>query len=944
MSLSSNFTPSTLNSTKAWYSGETGESPYYGAYLKDSRDAVVDNRPVEPTRVFIFDGVNDSLQAISKNGLAGAQYLSGSAKIKAVNYTQINVLGVWGASDYSWSFWVSNNRLFFNSSPNGSTYYQISSTGTITNNTLYTLGFVYNINAGTLQFYVDGVAFEELKSGLNNTLHNSNLPLMAGANMFGLYVTGSMSDIRLFNVIKTPNEMLNLHNGGEDNAGLIFSPQPALTSGHIIPDYSPQGNHALLVNGTDIGVNPSFSSFSPFNKKGALPVCNYFSKNYGAWATEQNVTTSMVPMTGMIGNVAKRIQNANLNNSYHRVYGQSIVLPYGKVVLYFDDENCNKFVLSFDTGGKAIWDKATSTFNLSGGFTGVTVTSFSGNVKKAVFTGTSTAFGSGVLSVGGVNISSGSLTGIPTDTTGYLDFVVATVPENWTGGIALTNGNPLPLLTSNPIPYLYPVSGDTGKTILGESANIGEQGNSISLAASHCLTLDGTNDYIELVGSRISDSNSDTIEFYMYSHVNTPNYIIDDAGAGGIGIYTYNGYVYLQIAGSITSYGFYGFTSVTDSKWHYVKIQRTGAAAPYGRVWIDGVETKNTSTHNVAPTRTVNPWIGSNGSYRLNGRIANVKITNGGTVKLQLPMAEGAGTICYDTSGNNNHATLINGVSWANSQDVYHKNYMSGCSIAPSLLHSGAGSGWNAAADSTFSTSGDITTSTLNIGGVYLFGLKTGTGGTIGLTYINYCVYIDRLNSTVQIWESGNLQGTFACDKNSKITISRIGTTISYTINGAVVRTVANVTSTLYVSCVVHKAAGTTLFSATINNDYVAWQNFVQCSAVNVKLPAKNEVVDIYDIPIKNKIGYVHNGSETKLKAPETNEILNCDASNYWFNSSYVPNQKAYADLVSNVASANKIFCNVTTANKRQDLTLCNPALSGGDLSNMTDYTSKTIT
>ena len=68
----------------------------------------------------------------------------------------------------------------------------------------------------------------------------------------------------------------------------------------------------------------------------------------------------------------------------------------------------------------------------------------------------------------------------------------------------------------------------------------------------------------------------------------------------------------------------------------------------------------------------------------------DVKVYHNDALIIHYPLAEGAGLVAYDASGNDNHGTITatEVAFWANNQDLYHYNLLNGFDRFDDLLAS----------------------------------------------------------------------------------------------------------------------------------------------------------------------------------------------------------------------------------------------------------------
>lgn len=90
----------------------------------------------------------------------------------------------------------------------------------------------------------------------------------------------------------------------------------------------------------------------------------------------------------------------------------------------------------------------------------------------------------------------------------------------------------------------------------------------------------------------------------------------------------------------------------------------------------------------------------------------------------------------------------------------------------------------------------------------------------------------------------------------------------------------------------------------------------------NVKIPALVDGSGAADgNAITNPAGDRHNGAETKLKAPETPELIQADSTDdFRFDASWVAQAKWYTDIVDDVNDNHVTLADVSTTNQKKNI------------------------
>lgn len=111
---------------------------------------------------------------------------------------------------------------------------------------------------------------------------------------------------------------------------------------------------------------------------------------------------------------------------------------------------------------------------------------------------------------------------------------------------------------------------------------------------------------------------------------------------------------------------------------------------------------------------------------------------------------------------------------------------------------------------------------------------------------------------------------------------------------------------------------GTTIYDRSVN-----WYNWTATSITAGTFRWSTQ--DTYHYNIHNNIPNPswnrHNGAETKLKAPETPELIQADSTDdYWFNTSGVAQAKWYSDIVADVNTNHITMADVSVTNQKKNI------------------------
>ena len=149
------------------------------------------------------------------------------------------------------SNWSGVYKFDFTMSSTGSNIMQLATTWEPLINIWYHVAVVYHASAGTVDFYLDGLHYGNQITGAFNSIYNSNRGFTIGhqwdINTPGDNLDGKMDDLRIWNIARTPAEILankDIELIGNE-AGLMGYWK---FNGNAL-DSSPNGNHLTNNNG-----------------------------------------------------------------------------------------------------------------------------------------------------------------------------------------------------------------------------------------------------------------------------------------------------------------------------------------------------------------------------------------------------------------------------------------------------------------------------------------------------------------------------------------------------------------------------------------------------------------------------------------------------------------------------------------------------------------------
>lgn len=221
------------------------------------------------------------------------------------------------------------------------------------------------------------------------------------------------------------------------------------------------------------------------------------------------------------------------------------------------------------------------------------------------------------------------------------------------------------------------------------------------LINSHCLTLNGTNQYVTVgTGTWSTDgTQAMTVEGWFKTTDTGTQYAVCNMVGSGIypgWIFTFeDGQPQLYLINTLNSNDLRVRCSspFNDGNWHYHKITYDGSKTPGGiAFFVDGVRQTSTTLNNTLTGSTTaaaaNACIGSldeTVSLTYNGSIAYLKLTIGATI-WEYTMAEGSGDAIYEVRGGTRHLVVNTGTNWAVLQNAVHSNITRGIRTGVNLL------------------------------------------------------------------------------------------------------------------------------------------------------------------------------------------------------------------------------------------------------------------
>lgn len=253
-----------------------------------------------------------------------------------------------------------------------------------------------------------------------------------------------------------------------------------------------------------------------------------------------------------------------------------------------------------------------------------------------------------------------------------------TAANNWQDEVGPNNGTASGIDTFQ-APALLD-SSTPSTDIFGESLTYsGSAPKDGKLIQSHAVTFDGVGDDIQFSDITLTAGQLWSIEGWVYC---------PDTGANRLlGGFSSNDYVIINIVtdeiwirSSVGGLVQLGYTAglIQQNTWHNIKIIHN--VDDTVDLIVDDVLVSDIGTQDEDVTVR---YLARGSSAYAQYRLANMKLESNGATVFHYPLAEGAGLIAYDVSGNGNNGIITGteGAIWANTQDLYHTNILSGYSL-----------------------------------------------------------------------------------------------------------------------------------------------------------------------------------------------------------------------------------------------------------------------
>jgi hypothetical protein len=982
-------------------------------------------RTVQQGRAYLFDGSNDLVEVSS---FTDQTYSSGSISCwfkAAVSQSTSNPRLVFIGDG------ASNNRalLYFNSNfvrlylgTGGAAVANIVTNSTLNDDTWHHV--VGRWETDSAQIWVDGVKQTDEDTSLTMALRDSGDPLLIGSDDGANQFTGKIKDVHVFNKYLTDVEIASLYN---NEAGVATSNLTALYkcdegAGTVSYDSSGNENHGTITNATlstfhstqneyswqnEVGYNNDFLWFNGSNSYLSIPDSSdwlsggqdftitaeaYFDDSQssdqivGQYANSSSIwTLEFSHLNDRIRVLAKKdgsnyanFSADNLGLELHKKYKIQLKISGTTWKLYLNDNE----VASTTSTQNSLPDLSN---NLEIGRRGYPSHYHPGGIYNVTFT-------------------KGSTTVLDVRRNG--DLIVDT-----TGRHTITNHNVA-------LPYIPRDESDTTKDVLGNPLTYtGRVKYNASLVNSNAATFDGVDDYINVSGLPNDLLSSDfSISFYHNKTDKEPtadndrffDYKID--ANNQLQIITDNDSqkyaVRLTIGGvekvDELTFGGFDFNTNThvavtyDSSSSTFTFYKNGIAVSSDGtegVGIGAVNGKSIGRRNDGNASTF--YKGSLNGFTIYSKVLSASdvqtLSNNSAVNDSIiayyPLAEGAGAITYDASGNDNHGTITNATLatfWGTKQDKSHYNLLEGHSKA---MHFDGVNDYISVTSNDFDVrdlsakpfeisfkvnltedllSGSLT-SLVTIGTTDYNSLHIGVEATnkVRIIYsINGSSWVIHLASTPlqsgwnNIVITRDASGNYLLTSNGVTYINATDTNdfllnnyqlklgahyslgAAYYLHGELVDFDFKVNGT---SVATYSGLETSTWTDTSgqSND-----GTVNGSPTLIRIPALSDgTADAAGGTLLNPAGNFYNDAETEINQPLAPVLIQADIAcnkDFWFNSDQTAaNDVGYSDIVADVATGDEqhvIFADVTTTNEKKNIVTYLIAQAGSALAKIQKY------
>ena len=558
-----------------------------------------------------------------------------------------------------------------------------------------------------------------------------------------------------------------------------------------------------------------------------------------------------------------------------------------------------------------------------------------------------------------------------------------------------TNSNDGTITGSLGTVYLPRDESDTDNSILAEALDYsGIVKYNAALVNSNCATFDDTDDYIE-TPLNFSTSSINAVECKLKYSTATSSLTFLGPGT------QYGTLLYYAI--STGDFKIYDGTDVdldinypmSNGEWYTIKFVLDNGSSQ-SELWING-SLIGTGT---VPDRTNHTayisYYRSGASYALSGQVYDYKIWDtSDDLLLNYHLAEGAGAIAYDVSGNDNHGTITNATLstfWGTKQDSFHYNLLEGHSKYMNfdqtddrvVVSNDSDFDWSSSdgsVDLNLSVTGyDNFAVIISAGGygisqtgwgLYLNGSKIyfSNDGTVSNTELvssfangSYHIALIKDGATTKLFIDGSEEYSGSLTFNTPNDDLYIGGMASNNSVQGIISDVRITKGELAAADLTAVQNGTALTDTTKQkmllqghgNTDADWADqsgnsndgTVGGTPSIIRIPALlDSSASAIGGAILNPSGNFHNDAETEINQPLAPALIQADIAcnkEFWFNSDQTAaNDVGYADIVEDVATGDEqhvILADVSVTDQKKNIVTYLVALAGGILAKAQKY------
>ena len=627
-----------------------------------------------------FDGTDDYVSITDSSSISPTGSMTLSVWVKNFTESSGNIVAKWDglAGKRSYQLYggdVSPPRPMFRISSDGSSgnMSTIQSTQNINDSYWHHIVAIYDSAAQTLDMYLDGIPAATQVTGVQSSIYDSDgnltigVELSSGSPAGGSYGNGIIDDVRIYDYVRTPEQIVEDMNAGHPTGGGPIGSQVARwkfddMNSASAQDSGPNGQDLTLVN------TPTWTSSGKL--EGALSFASA-SSEYGYAADSADLS-----ITGSLTLSAWIKPSSNTASTFYDIAGKwdganesYLLTQYGDEIRFYIDSNSGYIETTTANLATGTW------YHVAGVYDSILQTMkiyIDGVEQSTTSTTVPSSIGDdgGRFHVGASHSTGGSpsnfYNGVIDEVHLYNSALSASqisIDYNFGSAVNYSSGSEeaddLGDGAGDPPVSYFPLDENTGTTSTYDKSGTARTGTLTNIESTDwvpgvygsALKLDGTNEYVD-IGTGPGSVNSitfwvkpaTTTEYFINLTSNT-DYIWSNAGtvtASGLSAPT------IYVDGVQT-------TTITANTWHHVAIVTSTS--------------ENASNFDIGRTQDTN---------YLEGEIDEVKLFDYALTRAQVAyeynrgrpvghwkLDECQGTTAYDTSGNGKNGTISLGATAA---------------------------------------------------------------------------------------------------------------------------------------------------------------------------------------------------------------------------------------------------------------------------------------